>query len=375
AHAFSDAEESLVIALATQAAIAIQNARLFEAEQRRREVAHALLEITQVASSSLELTQVLKHIAQRAAAICNASRCAIFLLNPTGERLDPVMAQFADGHVDSDLWATFKTLTAPVDAIPLLQKAIRECRPALFDDPSRTDLVPRAWSEPFGVQKLLAVPLISHDRAIGVMVLDITETGGKFTPDQIDLAVTIGGQVAASIENAQLYSRMQHMAITDSLTGLYNRRGIFELGSHEINRARRFDRPLAAIMFDLDHFKRINDTHGHPIGDQVLAGLAARCRLSLRDVDLLGRYGGEEFAVLLSETSLSDAQRVAERLRRRVAWAPFETDRGPMRVTISLGVAPLDEHCQDLTALLERADQALYAAKQAGRNQVCVWSP
>jgi diguanylate cyclase (GGDEF)-like protein/PAS domain S-box-containing protein len=373
-HTFDEEELRLLELLADQAAIALENARLFEAEQHRRKVAAALLEITQVAGSSLELKQILKHIARLTAEACRTDRCSIFLLDDAEEYLEPVMSQFADGHAEPEMWQRFKATTADqVDAVPLFRDAIRKRRPALMDNPARTDLVPHWWTKPFGIQKLLLVPLISHERVIGMMALDYTDADREFTPEQIELAQTIGGQVAVSIENAQLYARTQQLAITDSLTGLYNRRGFFELGRREVERARRFGRPLTAIMFDLDHFKRVNDAYGHPIGDQVLAGLAECCRHELREVDLLGRYGGEEFTVLLPESGLTTARPVAERLRRRVERAAIDTDRGPMTITISLGIAMLDENCADLEALLERADQALYAAKQTGRNRVCVW--
>ncbi|MFQ5596235.1 MAG: diguanylate cyclase, partial [Anaerolineae bacterium] len=370
-NAFSETEHALVIGLATQAAIAIQNARLFEAEQRRRQAAATLLDTSQIASSSLELDQVLKHICRQTAAVCQARRCSIFLLDGAGTHLVPEMSQFADGHTDSELWAAFKALRVPVDSIALISQTIHQARPRLLEDPARTGILPPTWTEPFGAQRILFVPLVSHDRAVGVMTLDQADAQPVFTPEQIDLACTIGAQVAVSVENARLYARVQKLAITDSLTGLYNRRGLFEFGRREVERARRFGRPLAAIMFDLDHFKRVNDTYGHATGDQVLAGLAARCRQALREVDLLGRYGGEEFAVLLPEIELADAGQVAERLRQSTAQAPFATDQGLMEITISLGVAPLDDECADLEALLQRADQALYAAKEAGRNKVC----
>ncbi|MFQ5343176.1 MAG: GAF domain-containing protein, partial [Anaerolineae bacterium] len=372
-RSFDEDELRVLELFADQAAIALANARLFQAEQHRREVGAALLEITQVAGSSLELKQILKRIARLTAEACQTDRCSVFLLDDAGEYLQPVMSQYADGHVEPEMWQLFKSTGADrVDAVPLFRDAIRERRPALLDDPARTDLLPRKWTEPFGIQKLLVVPLISHERVIGLMALDYTAADREFTPEQIELAQTIGGQVAVSIENAQLYAGMKELAITDSLTSLYNRRGFFELGRRELERARRFGRPLTAIMFDLDHFKRVNDAYGHATGDQVLAGLAECCRHELREVDLLGRYGGEEFAVLLPESGLTTARPVAERLRRQVERAAIDTDRGPMTITISLGVAMLDETCADLEALLERADQALYAAKQTGRNRVCV---
>lgn len=710
-NAFSEADEHLMTAFAGQLATAIEKVRLFQAEQRRREAAAALLEIAEVAGSSLELVQVLKLIARQTAKACRANRSTIFLLDEAGEFLRPVMSQFADGHANPEQWQIFKATTADrVDVVPLFRDAIRKRRPTLLDDAMRTDLVPLKWTQPFSIQRMLAVPLVSHDRVIGLMALDHTDPRREFTPEQIDLALTIGGQVATSIENAQLYAQaqqrldelrrlhqagqalsadlsfeavlnavadhliaalevesctisswdvthnelvtlldrdpeptaqvptgsrfrlsdypyysvllrenrplvfqrdeptldgllrrwldayrwrslltvpllnkgqviglielgerrrergfttdetrlaeslasqaavaienarlyaeaqrraeqlhalheasralasdlhlesilhtlveaarrltnarygalavldtsgnlarfytlglteadqqrigepprgqgllgvilrdgipmrvddlarhprtagfplyhplmksflgapiaargkvigslyltdkandrpftqededvivglaadaaiaienarlfgeVQQLAITDSLTGLHNRHHFFELAEHEFQRARRYGRALSVIMLDIDHFKQVNDTYSHAVGDQVLRVVAERCRESLRDIDFMGRYGGEEFAVLLPESDTEGARNAAERLRRCVAESPVETARGRLSVTISLGVVTIAVGFLDLVALLDRADAAMYAAKKAGRNRV-----
>lgn len=121
---------------------------------------------------------------------------------------------------------------------------------------------------------------------------------------------------------------------------------------------------------DIDRFKGVNDAYGHTVGDQVTQAVAARCRANARDLDLLGRYGGDEFVVLLLQSPLADARNVAERFRRCIAEAPIDTERGPLTITISVGVSTLTEDCPSLTALLNDADAGLYAAKKAGRNRV-----
>ena len=131
----------------------------------------------------------------------------------------------------------------------------------------------------------------------------------------------------------------------------------------------RFKRSLSAILFDIDHLKQINDTYGHLVGDQILAGVSTQCLAELRQVDLLSRYGGDEFLALLSETELADAQPVAERLCSRIAELSFPAGDGLLKITISAGVAVIKEG-DTLETLIERADQVLYKAKQAGRNRV-----
>lgn len=160
------------------------------------------------------------------------------------------------------------------------------------------------------------------------------------------------------------------MARTDALTGIPNRRYLFELGERELSRARRFGHPLSALMLDMDHFNRVNDTHGHAQGDRVLQAVAQCCLLQIRDIDIVGRYGGEEFVILLIETDASGARSLAERIRGSVAQIVLPTAQVPIRITASVGIAQLGEGDSDLDRLLGRADQALYAAKLAGRNRV-----
>ncbi len=164
---------------------------------------------------------------------------------------------------------------------------------------------------------------------------------------------------------------VQRLAITDSLTGLHNRRHLLELARHEIRRARRYQLPMSVFMLDIDEFKRVNDTYGHAVGDQVLQGVVECCRQELRGVDVIGRYGGDEFAAVLPEAGLHVACQVAERLRKSIAQKPLDTKSGQVTVTVSLGVAGLDDEHLAPETLFDRADQALYVAKQSGRNRVC----
>jgi len=176
-----------------------------------------------------------------------------------------------------------------------------------------------------------------------------------------------------NIELERLNAEVQRLAITDSLTGLYNRRGFFELSQREVERAKRFGRPFSVIMLDIDHFKSINDTYGHEAGDQVLEKVTARLRDKLRTVDIVGRYGGEEFSILLPESEPAGALEAGERLRRCIADELIETSQGILKVTISLGLTTLTDNSKTLEELLKFADQALYQAKEAGRNRVCAY--
>ncbi len=176
-------------------------------------------------------------------------------------------------------------------------------------------------------------------------------------------------QNESALQNA--LEQVQRLAITDSLTGLYNRGHFFELAEHELQSARRYQHPLSAMMLDIDRFKLVNDTYGHAGGDQVLQAIAECCRQVMRKVDVLGRLGGEEFAIIMPETDLAAACQVAERLRQSIAEKTFDTEAGPVRVTVSIGVSTLDDRYSKPEALVAGADQALYVAKRNGRNRVC----
>lgn len=166
--------------------------------------------------------------------------------------------------------------------------------------------------------------------------------------------------------------RLRQLAITDSLTHVYNRRHFFSLAQNELERAKRYERDLSIILFDIDHFKAVNDSFGHLIGDQVLETLAAYCRSNLRSFDTIGRFGGEEFIILLPETNLRRAAQIAERLRRQALAIHIPTEQGSPSITISLGVAAIKPgQSASLDELVSTADQALYRAKEEGRNQVC----
>ncbi|MDZ5648311.1 GGDEF domain-containing protein [Nitrospirillum sp. BR 11828] len=171
-------------------------------------------------------------------------------------------------------------------------------------------------------------------------------------------------------ENQRL---LRLVAITDSLTGAGTRRHITETAAREMVRARRYGGPLSVLMLDIDHFKRINDTWGHQAGDQAILAVVELCRATIRETDVIGRFGGEEFVIVLPQTGRGEAERVAERLRAAVAATPVAlTPDVSVTLTCSLGVTELADDDETVDGLLARADEALYAAKNAGRNRVAV---
>jgi diguanylate cyclase (GGDEF)-like protein len=251
--------------------------------------------------------------------------------------------------------------------------AVREKRPVVIADLD-ADRVYTPWLQAArdqGYRSFLAIPLIVQERALGCMNLYMTEPH-EFGEDEIQLLSTFANQAAISIENARLFEETRQLAITDELTGLANHRHFYHQLAREVRRAERYRRPLTLLMLDLDHFKAYNDSFGHLAGDQALRETAEVLRRNAREVDILARYGGEEFAIILPETDLGQAVFQAERIRAAVAAHPFRSqDAGtPARLSVSIGVATLTPRMRRIEDLVSDADQALYRAKDHGRNRL-----
>jgi diguanylate cyclase (GGDEF)-like protein len=211
-------------------------------------------------------------------------------------------------------------------------------------------------------------PLISQQKLVGV--LGVRHDRLALTQGQREVLHAAAALLTVAVKNAQLFRKVRDLAVVEPLTGCVTRHhGLERLGA-ELRRAQRSHRPLSVVMLDLDHFKAINDQHGHLCGDQVLVGVGRILREMLRVSDERCRYGGEEFLLVLPDTTAEGASRVAENLRARFARTPVLCARGAVRFTASLGVAQAVPGETDLNALLGRADAALYAAKAAGRNRV-----
>jgi diguanylate cyclase (GGDEF)-like protein/PAS domain S-box-containing protein len=218
-------------------------------------------------------------------------------------------------------------------------------------------------------RSMASAPLRSKGQVFGFLNLESSQPG-FYNQKHADRLQAFADQAAVAIENARLYAEVQQYAITDELTDIYNRRGLFELGRREVERARRYGRSLAVVMIDTDNFKTINDAYSHAVGDHVLRSMADRWKKSVREVDILGRYGGDEFVILLPETDLSSAMQVADRLRVAICGKAIETPVGDIPVSVSLGVAGITEETTTFDTLIEKADQAMFLAKNSGRNQV-----
>lgn len=221
---------------------------------------------------------------------------------------------------------------------------------------------------PEGLRAATAFPLMMDEALQGFLVAE------GLLPEDVERCGILVSQFALAVRRIRLYERVQELAIRDGLTGVFVRRHFLARLQEEVARAARHGLPLTFLMVDLDQFKRVNDTYGHLVGDAVLRELAALLRTQVRDVDLVGRYGGEEFGVGLLDTGSDAARVVAERIRQAIGTATFRVYDERLAMTVSIGVAAFPQDATDAAELVEHADAAMYEAKQAGRNQVAVYA-
>ncbi len=217
-------------------------------------------------------------------------------------------------------------------------------------------------------RSFIALPLLSEKIPIGI----VTIVGAE--EEHIESFSILAEQLSLELKKISLYERIQELAITDGLTGLYVRRHFIERLNEELKRCKKHGFELSLLMIDLDHFKQCNDTHGHLVGDIALKEIAKIMREYVRQVDLIGRYGGEEFVIALPDTDKRSAMNVAERMRMSVEKHKFRAYDETIEITISIGVSNFPKNGEDVVTLIDRADQALYKAKAEGRNKAISYS-
>jgi diguanylate cyclase (GGDEF)-like protein len=222
-------------------------------------------------------------------------------------------------------------------------------------------------------RSLLVLPLVRGDQVTGTLVLACAR-GGAFPARTRDMLRVIANQVGVSLQNARMYQSMELRATTDGLTGLTNHRAFQDRFEQLHALAERTGHKFAVILTDIDHFKSVNDTYGHPVGDLVLKRVAAIFAGRARKVDIVARYGGEEFVIVLPDTDGAGAALFAERVREEVAAQTMTSEHGSFTVTLSMGIAEFPADGVDRLELIEKSDQALYWCKEHGRNRVTRWA-
>jgi diguanylate cyclase (GGDEF)-like protein len=228
--------------------------------------------------------------------------------------------------------------------------------------------------KPPEMPSLVVLPLLVHDNVLGTLVLGSNQRAA-FGDSVRPILEVLSRHIAVSLANARMVKRLEDLATTDGLTGLYNKRTLIELSKQKIRSAVRFEKPLSVLVCDIDHFKKVNDTHGHDVGDVVIKGFGDVLRRTKRDTDAVGRFGGEEFVLVCEETDGKGAELLAERIRAELEATTFHANGATLGVTCSVGVATFPRAGADWETLFKATDEALYVSKRGGRNRVTTWSP
>lgn len=384
AEPFSERDEELLEAISREAERAIESERIFVAmdrvkyEQERLYDAFALLNealsIEAFAERLVEATSRIKKLDFAAVTLFAEEKHAhsIVLVRSTDQRLKKELEGRTFADAKGGLVAMALKNGHPLPYVPLSQQPDRS-KVRIFGESVEPEL-----------ESVKVFPLSEHGRPLGALVVGSSIGKEELTREEERMIEVVTAHAAITFANARMYAKMELMATTDGLTGLVNHRRLKELLEEALARATRFERSVSVLMVDADHFKTINDTYGHPVGDVVLRRIASLLQAEARRTDVVARYGGEEFVVILDESDESGALMVAERMRERIEREVVQGDFGRVRVTASLGLATWrhgpragkkgSAGPEGSGELLERADQALYEAKRKGRNQVIVSS-
>lgn len=354
-----------------------------------------LHKMSMVLNTSLELGEVLQSLAGRIGELAPHDLC-VFLQYDAETREAVVLHSSgsvigeSSSHPAGSLVASVRTLMGgaekekgtdrfPVERSGKLNQMVKQWETGRVAPLHEPDLGDRGKSLVlFGdtlrprqaLRSLSSWPLLAGDKFVGACFLGSVAVNA-FSDLQIGVLDTLMNQVAVVMENALLHRQMSERALTDGLTGLLNHRTFMEKLTEELNRFDREPQPFSLLLLDIDHFKKVNDTYGHPVGDEALRTVAGIVRKSVRAIDHVARYGGEEFAVGLVGADEKGAEQMAERIRKTVEKTPVTAEKSAFFCTLSIGAATLRPEGERKEGIIARADAALYHAKRSGRNRVC----
>jgi diguanylate cyclase (GGDEF)-like protein len=369
---FTEADKQNLILVAQQLSLAF--AKLRDLNHARQDIAETNLmyRLSALAAQRLSGPEMLQNIARILVEFFRLRHAALALLDADGTSTTVVSnySSVNDGYDPTGY-------KIPRDPGSLSDIVLKTGRPLHITDIPNNPLLEsvRELMEKRGTQTMLVFPLMMWGEAIGTFGLDIGEKGRVFSKVEQHLLQSVMGQISSLVENVRLQESLEQraqeaekLATRDSLTGLYNRRYFFDVAEREFAHARRYGRHLSLIVMDIDDFKQINDQYGHLIGDQLLREAAARMTAVIRAADLLARYGGDEFVLLLPETGRDGALVAAHRLGDVISQ-PIQIEQGDISVTVSLGVACLSDDHANLPHLLDEADKAMYRHKTANDHR------
>ena len=358
-HAFSEPVRNTVQMFASHLVRIIERERIYPKLKRDYNGLKILNEESAKLVSSLNLNVIAEKLCEGAEKIAS-SHAFFFMVSGKQFELIHHTGSISGNKTAFDLKGTF------------INMAVENRQPIYMADMKdyRASVLPFSAGN---IRSIFVIPLIYESKLLGLFVMSF-EKADFLDTFQIELLKVMCNQAATSIANAKLHAEIEKLATTDGLTGLFNHRVFQEKLSEELKKLSRYSEPSSLLLADIDFFKKINDTYGHPAGDFVLKEVSKIIREAIRDIDIPARYGGEEFAAILPRTDSKGAMNIAERLRKAVMSGSFSSDTSSLRVTLSIGIAttPLDAKTKE--ELIEKADNALYYAKHNGRNRSVLWS-
>jgi diguanylate cyclase (GGDEF)-like protein len=368
--AFTPHEEEITAQAARFCLRAIQNERVFLQLERAKVEQGKLYRAAQSLAAALSEKDVVEAGVKAAREIASFDVAAVTVYDDTTRSHEVVAAKSSRGEIDDLVGIRFAHNAGLVSMVvqnrcPLPYRGEHEGAQKVV----LSKRVP--WpSHP----SLLVLPLILHDRALGTLILGASRRHAFGDSVRPTLEV-LASHLAVSLSNARMVHKLETMATTDGMTGLLNKRAMLDAAVQKIAAATRFHRHLSVLVVDIDLFKKVNDAHGHDVGDVVIRGLGEILKRQKRTTDVVARFGGEEFIVLCEQTDEKGAMLLAERIREELGKTSFRTPKGSLSITCSVGVSTLPEAGHDWESLFKAADDALYVSKRSGRNRSTAWRP
>lgn len=359
---FGQDEARFMSVVAEQAVENLHQVQLIRNTLHDKEQFAAFYEVANEVSTALKLEDVLKVLLKASSSIVSYDAAALTLVDEKDFDKSSIADVF---NMDEEYYKgqTFKHSEGLVGWVTHLK--------TYLSHPELTKVQRPIFSHELkvkGIKSLLSLPLVVKDTAIGTLTFFWCEEGGFNEADRKILEV-LALQASVSLENARMYQKMEEMAVTDGLTRLYNHRYFRDWLTAEIDRTKRMPIKISLILIDIDHFKKVNDTYGHPVGDIVLKKMAHILSESIRSSDLAARYGGEEFVLVLLDTHAKGAKKFADRVRRLIKNTKFAYPGGSLNITISMGISTFPENAEHIQPLIDSADKALYYSKENGRDR------
>jgi diguanylate cyclase (GGDEF)-like protein len=367
---FTPPEQEVALQAARFCLRAIQNERVFLQLERAKVEQGKLYRAAQALGAALSEQDVVEAGVKAAREIASFDLAAVTMFDEAARAHEVVAAKSAGAEIDDLVGVRFAHNAGLVSMV--VQNRCPLPWRGDYENGRHFVLSKRLpWpSQP----SLLVLPLLLHDRALGTLILGAKRRHAFGDSVRPTLEV-LASHLAVSLSNARMVHKLETMATTDGLTGLLNKRAILEASAQKIAAAARFDRKLAVLVVDIDFFKKVNDTHGHDVGDLVIRGLGDILKRQKRTTDVVARFGGEEFVVVCEQTDEKGAMLLAERIREELGKTSFRTPSAVLSVTCSVGVATFPEAGASWEALFKAADEALYVSKRSGRNRCTAWRP